>query len=163
MPLPSGVSTATYVFGKDTDILGSNARVKLRVTPSHTVVWEATGERLVAFDVEVEADEGVTGSFQLPHVDQPGFLDVSGAAVTNWYYTVQGTATVGRQSKAFRKVLQPVVGQTTIDLDTVVENATVLPVGVVQQAAVTSVNGQTGAVSIGLVEDPLNPGLYIIQ
>jgi hypothetical protein len=148
LSIPVGVTTATVVFGKDVDFAGGPASVTAKVVPSHTVIWAATGERLVSFDIDSEAAEGVTGSFQLPHTDQAGFVDTAGNTITNWWYTVTAVSTRGRQSKASRRVLQPVTGQTTIDLELIPEDGSVLPVGTVPAPAVTSVNGQTGAVVI---------------
>lgn len=160
--IPAGVTTCTVVFGKDVDFAGNSAAVTVTVTPSHTLVWAATGERLVAFDVEASADEGVTGTFVVPHTDQAGFLDTAGNTITNWYYTVSARVNRGRQAKAYRKVIQPVAGQASIDLDLVADSGTVLPVGSVPTVPVTSVNGQTGNVTIQFVEDPPGSGLYVI-
>lgn len=148
MALPVGISTATVTFGKDRDILGANASVSLRIVPSHTLVWEATGERIPAFEVTADAAEGVVGSFAIPHTDQDGFLNAAGAAITNWYYTIFGTVRRGSVSKTYRKVLQVASGTTTVDLDLVPEDGTVGAVGSAPLPPVTSVNGQTGAVVI---------------
>lgn len=167
MALPVGVTTATVTFGKDVDLLGDNASVKLKITPSHTLVWAATGERITPFDVESVAAEGVTGAFNVPHVDQAGFVDRAGNTITNWYYTVQGTVTRGRSTIPYRKVFQVLTGTTSVDLDLIEEDGNVGPVGIAPLPTVTSVNGQVGAVVLpeGLtasqvatqVEDPETP------
>lgn len=43
MALPAGITTATFTFGKDFDVLGESAAVSLKITPSHTLIWSATG------------------------------------------------------------------------------------------------------------------------
>ena len=148
MAIPSGVTTATVTFGKETDLLGENAAVTLRVQPSHRILWAASGEYINDFEVEVEAAEGVVGSFVVPHTDQAGFVDEAGNAITNWYYTVSGSVRRGRSAKAYRKVFQVTSDVTTMDLDTIPTNGNVVATGSAPVPAVSSVDGNTGAVSL---------------
>ena len=97
------------------------------------------------------AAAGSVASFVVPHVDQAGFINGSGAAVTNWSYVATVTYTSSTNSIATRTVaFQPFVGQSSIDLD-LVNDGTVTSPTTSPTATVTSVNGQTGAVTISAV------------
>lgn len=146
MALPAGITTATVLFGKDFDVLGGGNDVTLRITPSHTLIWEATGDRLTAFDVAVSAESDTVGTFELPHTDQTGFINEAGTEITDWWYTIVGTVRAGRAQKTYTKRVQVTSDVTSFDLDTLPVNASVGPVGSVPLPTLTSVNGQTGAV-----------------
>lgn len=146
MALPAGITTATVLFGKDFDVLGGGNDVTLRITPSHTLIWEATGDRLTAFDVAVSAESDTVGTFELPHTDQAGFINEAGAEITDWWYTIVGTVRAGRAQKTYTKRVQVSSDVTSFDLDTLPINGSVGPVGSVPLPTITSVNGQTGAV-----------------
>lgn len=146
MALPAGITTATVLFGKDFDVLGGGNDVTLRITPSHTLIWEATGDRLTAFDVAVSAESDTVGTFELPHTDQAGFINEAGAEITDWWYTIVGTVRAGRAQKTYTKRVQVTSDVTSFDLDTLPINTPVGPVGSVPLPTLTSVNGQTGAV-----------------
>lgn len=146
MGLPSGVSTATVTFGTDADVLGVGATTTLTITPSHTLIWAATGEIIRAFSVSVDAAAGVVGSFAIPHTDQAGFTDELGNAITNWYYTVAGLVARSGETQPYRKVFQVASGVTSLNLDLIPVNGTVGAVGIAPQPVVLAVNGRTGAV-----------------
>lgn len=147
MALPAGVTTFELQFGKSYDFSGANLRTDLTITPSHEV-RTATGDRVVDGVLTVAAVEGSYGSIFLPQPGQANLFDLAGNLITNFWYEVQGTdsfegRTVG-QSK--RWMLQPTLDQTLIDLDVLPTDGVVGPVGSAVPPAVTSVNGQTGAV-----------------
>ncbi|MCC4266237.1 hypothetical protein [Microbacterium schleiferi] len=152
MALPAGVTTATFTFGKDFDVLGESAAVSLKITPSHTLIWSATGDRITAFEVSTEADAGTIGSFELPHTDQEGFVNEAGDAITDWWYTIVGTTRIGRDSKKYTKRVQVTSDVETVDLDTLPINGTVGPVGSVALPTITSVNGSTGVVVLSAAD-----------
>ena len=156
MALPAGVSTCTVTVGSALSVFGSNASISVDVYPvyggnAHQIVWSATGQPLVDFTESFTAAAGSVASFVVPHVDQAGFINGSGAAVTNWSYVATVTYTSSTNSIATRTVaFQPFVGQSSIDLD-LVNDGTVTSPTTSPTATVTSVNGQTGAVTISAV------------
>lgn len=162
MSLPAGVSTFELLFGKTFDFEGTPLRTDLTITPSHELVWEATGDRLVPIKVSKDADEGEYGSVNLPHTDQAGFVDLAGNAITDWWYTVQSTDRKGRSSASSPKSrkLQVTSDVDTVDLDLIPINGSVGPVGSVPGPVVTSVNGLTGAVTVEGVTDESVTALF---
>lgn len=171
MALPAGVLTATITYGKSYDAFGQNADVTVRITPSHRLLWEATGDYVADFEVTSAADAGVVGSFLLPR-DQDGFLNSSGDAIRGWYYTAIVTERRGNAAKSYRKVFTVAEDQSAIDLDALPIDAIVQPPGSAPIPAVTSVNGQAGAVvvegadastvSAAVVEGLTSPALQAI-
>jgi acetyl esterase/lipase len=155
MSLPAGVSTFELLFGKTFDFEGTPLRTDLVITPSHELVWEATGDRLVPIKVSKDANEGEYGSVNLPHTDQAGFVNLKGEAIIDWWYTVQSTDRKGRTAASGPKTrkLQATSDQLTIDLDLVPTDGSVGPVGSAVLPAVTSVNGETGAVTVAGATD----------
>lgn len=149
MSLPSGILTTTVTYGKSYDVLGANVDVTVRITPSHRLLWEATGDYINDFDVTSSAEAGVVGSFTLVR-DQPGFRDGSGNAIRDWYYTAVVTEKRGATVKQYRKVFSITADQEAIDLDALPIDAVVQPPGSAPVPAVTSVNGEAGAVVIEL-------------
>lgn len=147
MALPPGVLRCTVTFGKSYDAFGENGSVSVKVTPSHRLLWEATGDYIADVDATSTADSGVIGSFQIPR-DQPGFLDSDGLELRDWHYTAIVTETFGKQSKLYRKVFTVAEDQSAIDLDALPIDGIVLPAGSAPIPAVTSVNGQAGAVTV---------------
>jgi hypothetical protein len=97
-------------------------------------------------------------TFTLPHVDQSGFIYSNGNAATMWAYIVTGNyySADGAQSVPFTKSFQPVIGQTTIDLDLVRDGTIGTPVSAVIPP-VLSVNGQTGNVTVPATAGPAGP------
>lgn len=152
MALPAGITTATFTFGKDFDVLGESAAVSLKITPSHTLIWSATGDRITAFEASTDADAGTIGSFDLPHTDQAGFVNEAGDAITDWWYKIVGTTRLGQNSKTYTKNVQVTSDVETVDFDTLPINGTVGPVGSVALPTITSVNGSTGVVVLSAAD-----------
>lgn len=148
MALPGGITTCAVVFGGDTDFAGNNlASVTMAVVPSADVVWAATGARLVSFKLSASSTGGIPAQVLLPHVDQSGFTDGSGNTYTNWAYSLAVTYTAVDGSKeTVSKPFQPLVGQTTVDFDNIPGGVVTIPVSA-PVMPVTSLNGQTGALS----------------
>lgn len=167
MPFPPSVVTATFHYGAPLTFLGEYTSMSVVITPSADLVWAATGQPFVAFAAAVAADDGESGSFVVPVVDQDGFIDSHGDAITMWSYRVQVTYTKSPGNKRIAtKTIQPLTGQTNIDLD-LVPNISPAALAAASVPAVLSVNGQTGNVTLdaggaGLTEDPEYPGLYTI-
>lgn len=152
---PPGLTTATISVGNVVDFYGDRAAVSAKVTPvlgtgvTH-IVHAATGTVMVAASRTYESDitSGVA-TFDLPHTDAAGWTDPAGNTVTGWHYAVTVTATLNEgfgASQTWTKTVQPLVGQTAIDLDLVPSGEEFAPT-VSAPIPVLSLNGQTGHVS----------------
>ena len=146
MTYPTGVQLATLTFSNPITFLG-NAATRTEVTVQSTagVVWSATGEPIDDFAETVAPGAGMPGSLTAPFVDQPGFTDQAGNAFTMWAYVVTRLTWFGSSVKTVRKNWQPVVGQDTIDFDSLPGGNIGLPVSA-PIVPVTSVAGLTAAV-----------------
>lgn len=151
MAFPSGVTTATISLGTMFDFRGIavedvTAKVEVFLGGNATKLnYRGTGQTVVPSVFTVKAVEGMI-SFQLPHVDQPGFFAGDGTEARYWAYIISIQATPpGSKAVNWVKRIQPVVGQTSIDLDNVVDGELTSFVST-PQATVTSVNGMTGDV-----------------
>lgn len=150
MALPAGVTTATVIAGVPVTHTGAAVKAFVSIEPSAYLVHAATGTPLVDFLEELDISEGTAGQFILPHTDQAGFIDGSGAAYTNWYYTARVTYSTPSKAKTKApkvKVFQLTTGQTTIDLDLLPEGAPALPY-IAPSATVNAFMGRTGAVTL---------------
>lgn len=151
MAFPAGVTTATISLGTMFDFRGIavedvTAKVEVFLGGNATKLnYRGTGQTVVPSVFTVKAVEGMV-SFQLPHVDQPGFFAGDGSEAKYWAYIISIQATPpGSKAVSWVKRIQPVVGQTSIDLDNVVDGELTSFVST-PQATVTSVNGMTGDV-----------------
>ena len=151
MAFPAGVTTATISLGTMFDFRGNavekvSARVEVFLGGNATKLnYRGTGQTVVPSVFTVDAVEGML-SFQLPHVNQPGFFSGDGSEATYWAYLIYIQATPqGSKPVNWVKRLQPLVGQDSIDLDNVADGELTSFVST-PQATVTSVNGMTGDV-----------------
>ncbi len=158
MALPADILKTTVTFGKSYDAMGDNATVTVKLTPSHRLLWEATGDYISPFEAVSVADSGVVGSFTVAR-DQPGFRNQDGDEIRGWFYTATVTETRGKQSLLYRKVFTPTIDQALIDLDALPIDGIVQPPGSAPVPAVTSVNGQSGAVVVEGASDTNVAGL----
>ena len=165
MAYPAGVTQATITVGGSIDWFGEQVKsLTADVTPvigggADHLVHRETGVTMVVASREFSDQGSGFLSFQLPHVDQRGWFDGSGRETTMWAYSVQ--VTVGLQDgsrKKWRKNVQPLIGQDSIDLDLVQDGQVTAPVAA-PVPVVTSVNGQTGAVVIAAGEGGPAPDL----
>jgi hypothetical protein len=162
MALPAGITTATVTFGSPVTFAGDNSvTTTVTITPSTNITHAATGVPIVAFTETVAAASGAAGQIALPHVDQNGFVDQSGAAYKMWYYTATIFYAHTSDTRIITKTFQVLVGQTTVDLDLV-------PAGNAQPAIsapiqpVTSVIGSTGVITGGMIAaDPALNATYV--
>lgn len=175
MAYPAGTSLAVITSGSASNFLGRGLPLEAKITPilkGTTHIWHAdTGGLLIpeAETFTADADAGI--SVSVPHVDQPGWRDSGGNAYTGWAYEVEITIgpTRGKGRKhSWKKIVKPVMGQALVDVDKVPDMSAGEPV-VGQVPAVTSVNGQTGAVVIDasgattvVSPDPDVAGAYLI-
>ena len=148
MVLPAGVTTCLVSKKAPVSFGGGQAKVYLEITPSVRLVHTATGTPLADFIETVSPLEGGVAQIILPHTNQPGFQDEAGNAFTNWHYTARV-----RYEKGNDKKHQPLttfqlpVGQSEVDLSLIPSGAAAFPT-TAPIAAVTSINGETGAVTV---------------
>ena len=153
MSLPGGITTCNLTAGPVTDMFGNTIDTTLQVTPVFggsltAIVWSATGADLTNDpSTALAIPAGTQGTIAVPHVNQTGFLDQSGAAFTMWAYTCV-LSKAGSRSAIWTKSVQPLVGQSTVDLDEVVAGG-ITPPSSAPFPTVLSVNGLTGAVVVG--------------
>ena len=148
MALPAGVTTCLVSKKAPVSFGGGQAKVYLEITPSVRLVHTATGTPLADFIETVDPLEGGVAQVILPHTDQPGFQDESGNAFTNWHYTARVRYEKGSEKKHLPlSSFQLSSGQADVDLSLIPTGAAALPT-LAPIATVTSINGQTGAVSV---------------
>lgn len=149
MSLPDGVTTCLLTYGPITDTFGNLAdSITVEVVADRTIVHAASGRTLFKNPVVVSADGGGVAQLPVPHTDQTGFRDQQQNTLTGWYYTVRLSARFGSSIQTDTKTFQPLVGQTTVDADLLPSNGMVTPGVTAPTAVVTSVNGETGAVTV---------------
>jgi hypothetical protein len=149
MPLPSGVTTARVSFGQAVTTTGLPADLVFTVAPTHAVVHQASGVTIAPLADTFSAESGIGGYVDLPHTDQPGFVDTAGNPFTNWAYVIEGYWKRGTAVAPFRREFQIPRGQSAVDLDLIPEGET-RPAVSAPTLVVTSINGQTGAVELDL-------------
>lgn len=147
MALPAGVTTCLVSKKAPVSFGGGQAKVYLEITPSVRLVHTATGTPLADFIETVDPLEGGVAQVILPHTDQPGFQDESGNAFTNWHYTARIRYEKGSEKKHLPlSSFQLSSGQADVDLSLIPTGAAALPT-LAPIATVTSINGQTGAIT----------------
>lgn len=146
MSLPGGVSTCTVTFGVGVTYRGVPAdSIEGVLTADRDIVHAATGIGIYSTADSLTGEAGYL-SFVVPHVDQGGFIDSGGNAVTGWYYTLNATIRFGGERRQVRKRFQVVIGQTNVDLD-LVPDGPIIPGVTAPTAQVTSVAGESGMVT----------------
>lgn len=149
MGFPAGMQLATVAFGIPLTATGKEVLTKVRVRPTSRVIWAATGQPLPEFEDSFMAEAGQLGQFQVPFVDQPGFIDSAGNAVTDWAYRIDASWEFGNERPIkWEKNLKPLLGQTgPIDLDLVPDGPVSIPV-TAPTASVLGFNGRTGFITL---------------
>jgi hypothetical protein len=158
MTYPAGVQLATLTFNNPTTYLGNPVtRTEITVQVSAGVVWSATGEQISDLTGTLALGPGTAGAVTFPAVDQPGYTDQAGAALTMWSYAVTRKMFFGSAFRTTQKSWQPLTGQAPVDFDTLPGgdgNPTFPPA-----FPVTSVAGQTGVVGASSLAGALAPFL----
>jgi hypothetical protein len=140
---------------------GGTAKVHLEITPSVRLIHTATGTPLADFAETVTPADGGVAQAMLPHTDQAGFQDEAGNAFTNWHYTARIRFEKDGQTKHLPLMsFQIPTGQTQLDLSLVPAGPAALPTSAAI-LGVTSINGQTGAVSTLLTEAKSPENLWV--
>lgn len=126
MPLPADVTTCTVTYGKALGPLGSEASIDATLTMDRKIIHAATGWSINPVTERIApAGPGQELVFQVPHVDQDGMIDASGAGVKNWKYILTGNIRFQGQTLSFKKEFQVFVGQESIDLDLIPDGAAI--------------------------------------
>jgi hypothetical protein len=147
MVLPAGVTTCLVFKKAPVGFGGGSGKVFLEVTPSVRLVHTATGTPLADFIEAAAPVEGGVAQMMLPH-DQPGFQDEAGNAFRGWHYTARIRYEKGSDKKHLQlTTFQILEGQAELDLSLIPSGPAALPTSA-PIAVVTSINGQSGAVTI---------------
>ena len=148
MPIPAGVTTALVHMDAPVSFIGEPGRLHVRITPSDSLVWEATGTPLANFFDAIAPDNGEPMEIELPHTDQPGFIDGVGNSVTDWFYSATIKYEKDGQIIHFpSRDFQIPTGQDDIDLALVPSGEAYTP-SIAPTLPVTSIEGLTGAVTL---------------
>jgi hypothetical protein len=122
MARPAGILTRRVTFGPAFTLgLGTPLSMAIKVKPSTSVVWAATGAPLIGILEAALAETGMQGYMDLPLPGQDGFVDGNGNQVKDFTYRadvtyLDGTRVVGDGFKVFS--LLP--GEGDVDLDTMI-------------------------------------------
>lgn len=148
MPVPSGVTTVPVFINAPFSHGGGLGGVSLEVKPSLRLFHTATGTPFVEFTDTSAPEQGGMAQVLLPHTDQPGFQDSSGAPVESWHYVIRIRYDKdGKFIPEPPKFLSIPVGQTgPIDMALIPAGQPSLAT-VGQVPAALSVNGQTGHIT----------------
>lgn len=148
MAIPAGVTTAVVHMDAPVSFIGDPGRLHVTITPSHSLVWTATGTPLGNFVDTISLDPGEELQIPLPHTDQPGFEDGLGNAFSGWYYTVRVKYDKDGQIVHFaERDFQILAGQASVDLALVPAGEAAVP-EVAPILPVTSIGGLTGEVTM---------------
>lgn len=147
MALPAAIHLVTVTFGTALTMFGEEVAMRVTVTPTHDLLWTATGQPILGFAKTFVVPAGMPGSFVVPAVDQIGWKNSAGDNFTGWAYSVEINYTGPGGTRTVKKPIQVYEGQTTIDLDAIPGGVITVPVSA-PTAVVTSVNGLTGAVTV---------------
>lgn len=149
---PPGVTTALVTAGTAIDFAGSPARtISVKVTPilggtAKSITHEATGGDMGISVLSYSSDDTGVVSFELPHTDQPGWVDGMQRPVPGWAYKADITINLPGGTLNKTKNFTIPSGQEHVDLDRIADGQIIL--GVTAPAeVVSSVAGLTGAIS----------------
>lgn len=153
MALPPGVTTCRLTFGSPASgFTGEEVTTDIEIAPSHSIFHQATGAPLLAIPIRKRAELGLPGYVDLPHTDQAGFVDASGAEFTGWYYKVSGTWAGDGARVQFDRNVQLLTGSAEVDLD-LVPKGSVTPAVSTPILPVTSFLGKTGPIELEDLDD----------
>lgn len=154
MTFPADVKLVRVTCGTGYDFSGDPIAITLEVTPVlggslKRLIHAATGTFMTRDALTFKNDPGSPATFTVPSPAQAEtWKDGSGAFFTNWSYSVTVTTrTASGKIQSWIQSFQPVDGQETVDLDLVPDGQIGSPTSA-PAPAVTSVNGQSGAVVI---------------
>lgn len=148
MALPVGVETRTIRLTLPLDTLGNEPKVYAgTVQPDRPLVWAATGDRL--WPTGARLPDAVAGfvDFDVPIVDQEGWVDKDGDPITGWTYKLVVTATWEVKSRTIVKYFQVLEATAdVIDIELLPEGPVLPPLNP-GDGYVSSVLGFTGPIT----------------
>lgn len=154
MAFPADVKLVRVTCGTGYDFSGDPIAITLEVAPVlggslKRLIHAATGTFMTRDALTFKSDPGSPATFTVPSPAQAEtWKDGSGEFFTNWSYSVTVTTrTASGKIQSWIQSFQPVAGQETVDLDLVPDGQIGSPTSA-PAPAVTSVNGQSGAVVI---------------
>jgi hypothetical protein len=152
MSLPPSITTAAVSWGALMDWAGEGATVSVTTEmvlggSLKSISHVPSGTTILPFASTVTASAGASATWAVPHVDQDGFIDGSGAAFKNWAYRSTAKVTLNKRTTTLVKEYQVLVGQNALDLDLVPDGSIGAPSSA-PLPLVLSVNGQTGNVIV---------------
>lgn len=157
---PPGVTTALVTAGTAIDFAGTPAKnITVQVTPvlggiAKSITHEEEGGDMGISVLNYSADDTGMVQFELPHTDQPGWVDSLQRPVEGWGYRAEITITLaGGTLKKIKNFTIP-SGQERVDLDRIAEGPVVLGVSAPAEV-VSSVAGLTGSISRAALAEAL--------
>lgn len=172
-PTAPGISTRVVDFGVYYDLTGASLLSSpwtVTVTISQEIRWTQTGDVIEQIAVTARPDTTGHAQIRMPIVDQAGWVDANGSAISGWSYTAHFAATgFAKRDKVFQvfaanpdpidgdnypdgSVAPPPIGGTTY-VNSVTYN------GVLQSGAVVITGGSGGG--SGVAQDPVYSGLFL--
>jgi len=147
MAYPPGVTTCPVSIKAPATFGGEDATVFLEVTPALRLIHTASGQTLADFVERSAPSVGGVATLNLPH-SQPGFQDEAGNTVLSWPYTARIRYEYGGQKRhAPIKAFTIPADQPSVDL-ALIPSGPPISALTAPGPIVTTVNGQTGAVSV---------------
>jgi len=147
MAYPPGVTTCPVSLKAPITFGGDDATVHLVITPKIRLIHTATGQTFADFIEQAAPSTGGVATIELPH-SQPGFQDEAGNEVLSWPYEARARFEYdGKTKHAPLRAFTIPSGQTAVDL-ALIPSGVAVPALTAPSAVVTSLNGQTGAVTV---------------
>lgn len=145
MSWPAAINTVLLTVGRTHDAPGNNLDVTLTVEADlggpRSITWAATNDTMTTL-VGRAKDE-----LAIPVVDQAGWVAPSGLQITEWGYRAQLVIRSHGQTRVLERRFKLRTGQLEVDFFDLPADEVATPV-FAPTPAVTSVNGQTGAVIV---------------
>ena len=156
MSLPVGVETRTIRLTVPLDTLGRPPKVFAgTVQPDRTLIWGTTGDRLWPAGAKLPDPVGGFIEFDVPIVDQDGWIEKTGAPAASWAYRLVVTGTWEAKKRTVVKDFQVFeASPDVIDLELTPDGPLIPPVDP-GNPYVVSVLGHTG----GITGEQLRAGL----
>jgi hypothetical protein len=145
-------STCTIVVGSASDFFGGATDIEVTVATiidggEVTITWAETGKSFVTLEARFGADIlSAPPSFQVPHVDQDGFINGNVDAVKFWAYRATVVARRGASSRKWTKEFQVLVGQDSVHLADIADGS-ITPGVTAPVPTLQTVAGHTGNVT----------------
>jgi hypothetical protein len=120
------VTTFELTVGPTFTIDREGVGLAVVITPAVKMIEERDGSVYTILPVTLDIAPGEMGSVNLPHTNQPGFVDSGGTVLSNWFYRVEVEEHYAdtRVGYIYRKFIRAETGTVTLDLDLIPEDGT---------------------------------------